>query len=291
MIRTGGGRFDPDDRHLFFLASNVDRLIEGARVNERLLLAVNELQSSSTQLWLSEWIDQGKSILLDSGIFNLAMLHAERNDISHLEAIGMAPALVDGFEDLFSSYVELVRVHGDSLWGYIELDLGGRENKIKTRAKLEDMGLRPIPVYHPFNDGWDYFDYLAQRYDRICIGNLATTTSATRSRIVATIWDRKRQHPNLWVHLLGMRPGHWVYGFPLDSVDCSSWLSAVRWSGYRETACGAVFSDMPRAFQYQLGSDRESAGGSAKATLMAAHGAAMEARNWYDFVTQLEVAE
>ena len=61
----------------------------------------------------------------------------------------------------------------------VEVDQGGRENKIKTRARLEKMGLRPIPVYHPLNDGWDYFDYLAENYDRICMGNVVNAEASS----------------------------------------------------------------------------------------------------------------
>ena len=62
---------------------------------------------------------------------------------------------------------------------------------------LEQMGLRPIPVYHPFNDGWDYFDYLAERYDRICFGNVVQADRETRKRLVATAWERHRKYPHL----------------------------------------------------------------------------------------------
>jgi hypothetical protein len=51
---------------------------------------------------------------------------------------------------------------------------------------LEQMGLRPIPVYHPFNDGWHYFDYLAERYDLVCFDNVVQADRETRKRLVAT---------------------------------------------------------------------------------------------------------
>jgi hypothetical protein len=53
--------------------------------------------------------------------------------------------------------VEHATTYADRLSGYTELDQGGRDHKRRTRTRLHDLGLNPIPVYHPFNDGWDYF--------------------------------------------------------------------------------------------------------------------------------------
>jgi hypothetical protein len=43
---------------------------------------------------------------------------------------------------------ELATTYEERLWGYIELDKGGRENKLRTRTRLHNHGLNPIPVYH-----------------------------------------------------------------------------------------------------------------------------------------------
>jgi hypothetical protein len=158
VIRTGGGAFDPHEDRIYFIASNVGRLEQASSVHHHLLIAVNEIEAASELRAVEGWLKAGKKVFLDSGVFNLAMTHARQHNLSMDAALSTPPEDVDGFDRLFEKYVALVRQMQDRLWGYIEIDQGGREHKIRTRARLEALGLRPIPVYHPLNDGWDYFD-------------------------------------------------------------------------------------------------------------------------------------
>lgn len=280
LIKTGGRTFNPADNFIYFLASNVSRMQDASKSHNYLLIAINELNSQHELDNLWSWFDKGKKVFIDSGIFNLTNVHKKKHNITMDQALALAPEEIDGFDKLFDKYVDLVgRLH-DHCWGYIELDQGGRENKIRTRARLEAMGLRPIPVYHPFNDGWDYFDYLAERYDRICFGNVVQADRPTRLRLIATAWERHRKYPHLWIHLLGLTPNEWLYGFPINSGDSSAWLSAVKWSGYKPRVMGTGFGHMPRNYQYLLGSDGYSEVGSDKAARMSAYGARLSQMNW-----------
>ena len=108
--------------------------------------------------------------------------------------------------------------YGSRLWGYIELDQGGAVHKRRTRTALEQAGLAPIPVYHPFNDGWDYFDELCARYDRICVGNVVQAPRAIRCRIFATVWERQRAYPDVWIHYLGVTPTPTQIAYPVTVV-------------------------------------------------------------------------
>lgn len=288
MIKTGGGTFDSQDPFVYFIASNVDRQQWGQRTHKNILIAVNEIKTESDMELVSGWLKDGRNVFIDSGVFNLAMEHVRKHNVTHNVALALAPNKIDGFNDLFERYVEIVRKFEQDAWGYIEIDQGGRENKIKTRAKLEAMGLRPIPVYHPFSDGWDYFDYLAERYDRICFGNVVQADRNTRMRLVATAWERKRKYPDLWIHLLGLTPNEWLYGFPISSGDSSAWLSAIRWSGYLERAAGGTFGNLPKNFQYQLAGDPTSERGSQKACTMSAYGAYLNELNWRNHLRTME---
>lgn len=281
MIKTGGDRFDPAGENIYFLASNVDRMRNAALAHDNLLIAVNELKTASGIEHLEAWMRAGKNMFIDSGIFNLTNEHARAHPgVTMDEALALAPERIDGFDGLFKRYCEIIDQYGRDSWGYIELDQGGRENKIRTRQRLEALGFRPIPVYHPFNDGWDYFDYLAENYDRICFGNVVQATVATRLRLVATAWERHRKYPNLWIHLLGMTPNRFLYALPINSADSSAWLSSVRWSGYKPSVMGQPVGDLPKGFQYQLGSVQDSEVGSRKAATMAAYGAHCMQENW-----------
>ncbi|MFF4819865.1 hypothetical protein ACFY2K_35415 [Kitasatospora sp. NPDC001309] len=245
--RTGGGVFDPADRHLYFAAGDSEHY------PHHVLLATNDLLTAGHERRLVELLDAGHRVLLDSGIFWLTNQYKRAHGVSMDEALRLAPEEIDGFDGLYARYVELVRRHGDRLWGYIELDQGGRDNKIRTRARLEGEGLAPIPVYHPLVDGWDYFDELAQQYDRICFGNVVQAPAPVRLRLLHTLWERHRQYPDLWVHVLGLTVNEWCLAVPPDSCDSSTWLGPLRWPDVRvDSALLRKVGVIDRGFAYDL---------------------------------------
>lgn len=227
MISTAGGMYRPDEeRHCFFLAAaphEVHRRYHLTAVND----ALTDAEAATS---IDEPLDRGSRLFLDSGVFNLTNAHASAMGLSMEQALSTPPEQIRGFDDLFNRYVQLARRYGDRLWGYIELDQGGRDNKRRIRGRLHDLGLSPVPVYHPLNDGWDYFDELAESYDRICVGNLVRARPRARVRMLHTIWERRRRYPHLWVHILGVTPSELVAALPSDSCDSSSWCSGLRWS-------------------------------------------------------------
>lgn len=280
--KATGGNFDPTDRLIYFVASHADVLRNASKCHNYVLIAVNELMSERYVEMMEKWLDAGVRVFLDSGVFWLTNEHVRAHPGMRMDqALQLPPNEIDGFDVLFNRYVDLARRFGDRLWGYIELDQGGRENKVKTRTMLEDMGLAPIPVYHPFNDGWDYFDQLAETYDRVCFGNVVQASRDERKRLVATAWERHRKYPDLWIHLLGLTPNELLNAFPCDSADSSSWLTPIRWAmGGRETSALKSFSEMPREFTYVLGSDADGDRGRNKAYAMAAMMGNFMQRNW-----------
>lgn len=249
MIKTGGDTFDPGERNIYFLAANIDQVRKTESGSYRhFLLAMNDL--SGTDLEVSRLKEYGarNKIFVDSGIFALTNEHKRRHGTTMDEALALPPEEVDGFGDLLEKYIEINRKIGSESWGYIELDQGGRDNKIRTRARLEDAGLNPIPVYHPLNDGWDYFDYLAERYDRICFANVVQANKPTRKRLIATAWHRHRKYPKLWIHLLGYTPDESLYALPINSGDSSTWVGSVRWSRNICRTAGKAIGALPLNF-------------------------------------------
>ena len=254
MIQTGGGTFDSQDRYIYFAAGSAyasDK--KTAFLNyDYVLIAVNELFDDRPLENFELMLDLGKKVLLDSGIFNLTNQHARAHNCTMDEALAIPPQGIDGFQKLYDRYVELVKRYEKRLWGYIELDQGGRACKIETRKGLEKIGLRPMPVYHPLNDGWDYFDELAKRYDRICFGNIVQAERAVRKRLLATLWQRHRAYPGLWVHALGLTPNEMLLAFPMESCDSSTWLSSVRWGQVSSSVCLRRNLTLHHNFNYKL---------------------------------------
>jgi hypothetical protein len=201
------------------------------------LYAINEFASVNNKLnknceaWkrFQHSLDIGCDTFLDSGIFNLTNNHMRKHGTTMDEALALAPEEIDNFDWLFDLYLEVCTEYGEQVWGYSELDQGGKENKIKTRAKLESLGLSPMPVYHPLNDGWDYFDDLAKNYDRICFGNLVQASSTVRIRLLLTAFERHHEYPDLFIHFLGLTPSELQMSMPFDSADSSTWTAIFRY--------------------------------------------------------------
>lgn len=280
-MKHTGGQWDPNEQSLYFIASNVNSLIQGAQSCNYLLIAVNEISTDEDVQWIKRWCGEGKRVFIDSGVFNLTNEHARKHDIRMDEALALAPEEIDGFDQLFKNYCNLIADLSDICWGYIEIDQGGRDNKIKTRARLESLGFSPIPVYHPLNDGWDYFDELAQQYDRICFGNVVQADRETRKRLLATAWDRRRKYPKLWIHILGLTPNEILNAYPVNSCDSSTWLSLVRWpDSHRARSALCSFSAMSPHLSYNLKADADAENGHKKARRLGGYDAHFITQNW-----------
>lgn len=283
MIKKTTGTWDMEkDKYMYFLAGDRNQCLNLERENviyPYILIAVNEITDQTMEM-IKRFIDLGVNWFIDSGIFWLTNEHKRRHGISMDEALGLAPEEIDGFDELMDRYLRVYDTLGDSVWGYIELDQGGMENKIRTRERLESYGITPMPVYHPFNDGWDYFDHLAENYDRICFGNVVQAMGDTRKKLVATAHERKRKYPDLWIHLLGMTPNEWLHSYPIDSGDSSTWLRVVRWNGYKERCMLRSFSDLAKNYQYKLGEGNDPDRRYSKSIAMSALGEWAHVGQW-----------
>ncbi len=252
MIFTAG-TWDREDRNVYFLAGHHSGAHPLMKAHGFVLVAVNELTNEAAMQRVDRFLDAGCKVLLDSGIFALTNEHKRAHDITMNEALSLAPDEIDGFDELWDAYLGCVARFGDRLWGYIELDQGGKTNKRITRQRLNDLGLRPMPVYHPLNDGWDYFDELAQTHDRICWGNVVQADAYTRKRFLHTMWQRHREYPDLWIHVLGLTPNQWLNAMHVDSADSSTWLTGVRFGSFKERGMLRSLSDFDDEYKYVIG--------------------------------------
>ncbi len=285
MIHTGG-RWSLAEQNIYFVASAPDTLRQAVQTHPFILCAINEITNDEDVEWLKTIAaNPDIRLFIDSGVFSLANGHAVAHNISMDEALALAPTEIDGFAALYDKYCSVIEALGNHVWGYIEIDQGGRENKKVTRAKLEAKGFRPIPVYHPFNDGWDYFDELASNYDRICFGNIVQADPETRKRLLATAWERRRKYPHLWIHLLGLSPNERLNGYPIDSCDSSAWLMHVRWSDrFHAVTAGKTLSLIGYNMSYTLGSDPHAETGHLKARRLGGYDAHFIQQNWRGMV-------
>ena len=256
--KTGGGQFNPDSGNLYFTASDLSYSKEAieAGLVKSILIAFPSLKEKDIP-FVEETADKGVNVMLDSGVYSLAQKMAEEKNLTQTQAFGLAPEEVTGYDKLKENYIKTIKQFEPHIWGYVEIDFGGETNKRRVRTELESLGLRPIPVYHPFNDTPEYFDELASTYDRICIGNIVYAEPAIRARLLHTFYERKKKFEPLWIHLLGLSPNNVLYTFPMNSCDSSSWLSRSRHGQIATTAGGYNLGNLPRKYIYKLG-DNES---------------------------------
>jgi len=291
-VKRTAGDWDSTDKNLYFAANVPSLMSETAKTTDHLLVAINEITATYEQK-VDAWIAQGKKVFIDSGVFNLASEHARAHGVSHNVGLGMAPDDIDGFDALLEKYCSVLGRIGDRCWGYIEIDQGGRDNKIKTRNRLEALGLNPIPVYHPLIDGWDYFDELASQYDRICIGNLVQASRPVRRRIIRTIWERRRAYPDLWIHLLGVSPNPVLISYPMDSCDSSTLSSLTRWLQPKGIKTGSFVAlqtgpSVSNAYAYKPGDGSDGPSGYFKAHQSGGFSANMIGRTWKSIAGEYE---
>jgi len=279
VIKTGG-TWNPEERGIYFVAATWEDLDLTEQMHQQLLLAVNVIRSDGIEN-LRQGIADGTKVFIDSGIYDLNSKYAAARGIEVKDAVATAPEHVTGFDALWDRYVEVVRAIGDISWGYVEMDQGGRENKIRLRTKLENLGLRPIPVYHPLSDGWDYFDYLAERYDRICLANVSHANRGERKRLLATIWERRQKYPHLWIHVLGLTPTDHCISYPVESMDSSAWMNPVIY-GSRGAALRVAlsrFDNVPLGLIYSRDVAADHNMGGSAASAFCAYDAMHLARN------------
>lgn len=288
MIATTGV-WDPTDREWQFLAGSPSHIPAAITVHKTLLVAVNEIidrdgrPKDDVVEWVDSIIDSGGHVLIDSGIFWMTNAHMRAHDMTMDQALALPPDQIDGFDWLWKAYLTTFDRYSDRAWGWIELDQGGAVNKRITRAKLNDLGIFPMPVYHPLNDGWDYFDELASTHDRLAYGNIVQAHSGIRKRLLYTLAERHREYPDLFVHILGLTVNEWMNALPIDSCDSSTWLRAIRWFGVKvDCAAGQWMWRVPRSMRYVRGAgeDADVMNGAFRAAQLGAVTSHFAEMNW-----------
>lgn len=222
------GTWSMNDAPVFFAAVIAAHFIAVTNQNQFLLVTAPDVERDEITEECFKYCTRGGRLMIDSGIFGIALAAAKRRGVDHNEGLRTPPEQIDGWSDFISSWKRCITVLGDACWGYVEIDLGGTEQKRKTRAALEAEGYRPIPVVHPITDGWDYFDELADTYDRLCIGNLVTSNEATRIDILRTVAERRRGRRVKWIHALGVTAGPPWLTAPTESCDSSSHATPLK---------------------------------------------------------------
>ena len=94
------------------------------------------------------------------------------------------------------------------------------ENQIILENALEDVGIRPIPVVHDFEDPYKEFEmYVQQGHDYIALGSMGS-----REKISDEILGKIRtNYPEIMVHMFGTLKLSMLYKYRPESADSSGW--------------------------------------------------------------------
>lgn len=251
-VGTTHGRWSVKEARVFFAAVTSSHLENVAEVNRYLLTTAPILAVENIRRAANAYCDAGGSLLIDSGVFGIAMQAAKARGVDHNEGLRTPLDQISGFDAFLKSWKDVSREFADKCFGYVEIDLGGTEQKRKTRAMLESEGFRPIPVVHPITDGWDYFDELADTYDRLCIGNLVKSNPRTRLDILRTVAERRRGKRVQWIHALGVTAGPVWLSAPSESCDSSAPAAPLMF-GLPMIGTSAFMPDDVQCLPYPMG--------------------------------------
>ena len=231
-MKKTDGKWNIEDAGVFFTAMMGRNLkfidcIKSGAMSKWILVSMPNLPSDEE----TDALCKHGSFFLDSGIFGIANAHAKKMNLSHVEALLVKPSEIEGWDDYIKKWKSQVTRIKNKCWGYVEIDIGGTDQKNKTRAELQSDGFNPIPVVHPLTDGWDYFDAMANEYDRLCIGNLVQSNADVRYEILKTVAERRVGKNVQWIHALGITASPLWFCFPTESCDSSTTSNVLRFGG------------------------------------------------------------
>lgn len=257
--------------------------------NRAWLFSPDTLRSKKDFDYLKIILDEGHTVLFDSGVFVLASSFARKMDYSYERVLKLEPSRIPNYDRFNDIYLSVIEQYGSRLWGYVEMDFGGETRKTQSRTSAEANGYNPIPVYHPLIDSAEYLETLLSSYQRICWGGLARAGSSEHIRLMAMAWDVHRRYPNCWFHFLGVGPRWTLYAYPVNSYDSTSWRMVTNWGGdFVDYVMGKTFKGFSRDFSYELGSDPNGITGSMKVKKMALISANCSHIGYVDHLVEME---
>jgi hypothetical protein len=281
MIKTDGN-WNENSHNLYFTVNIPPKLADTyTNLKNPILYALNNL-SNQVLSFINK--QEKREILIDSGVFSLVTETSRKFGTDIVDTFTMPPEEVPNFDKFYKRYVERIGLIKNKAWGYIEIDLGGIEGKERTRKKLQQDNFNPIPVYHFLSDPYDYFIDLANRYDRVSIGNLAFATNYQRSRVLAKVMEHKLATGKpKWIHALGMAPSDLLYTYPVDSCDSSGWTQGARYGRFIVTAGAEPLGKLSKQFVYHRDLDNTD-----KTIALGIYNALYDQENWNIYTKELK---
>ena len=145
---------------------------------------------------------------------------------------GAFTAFTKGVHIDIAEYAAWIRKWEKYLTVYLNLDvIGDQAGTSANQAKLEAMGLHPVPVYTFQRAGCDYsiLAEMIERYPYIALGGMVPFMGRPKAIMPHIIKCFKMAGDRTVYHGLGCTSWHILKAIPFYSVDSSSWTSGARW--------------------------------------------------------------
>ena len=144
---------------------------------------------------------------------------------------GAFTAFTKGVHIDIAEYAAWIRKWEKYLTVYLNLDvIGDQAGTSANQAKLEAMGLHPVPVYTFQRAGCDYsiLAEMIERYPYIALGGMVPFMGRPKAIMPHIIKCFKMAGDRTVYHGLGCTSWHILKAIPFYSVDSSSWCSGGR---------------------------------------------------------------
>ncbi len=140
---------------------------------------------------------------------------------------GAYSAHTQGAEVKLADYAAWIKRWEPLFDAYASLDvIGDPVASLANQKRLEDLGLRPLPVFHG-GEPWSYLEGYCSRYSYVALGGMASST-ADALRWAAQVFKTGRQTGTRF-HGFGQTDVKVLRALPWYSADSSSWGNGHRY--------------------------------------------------------------
>lgn len=137
-------------------------------------------------------------------------------------------AMTQGVEIKWQEYAQWVKRWNHLLTAYANLDvIGDAEATLTNQKRLEDAGLRPLPVFHTGED-WGYLENYVEQYSYIALGGMVPYMTTPKKLIPWIIKAFRIAGDKSVFHGFGATSWEVMSQLPWYSVDSSSWGQGFR---------------------------------------------------------------
>jgi hypothetical protein len=161
---------------------------------------------------------------------------------------GAFSAFTQGVDINLREYAAWLKRWSHYLTAYSNLDvIGNAEQTRVNQARLEDLGLKPLPVFHT-GEPWSYLEWYIERYQYMALGGMVPYLRDHKLLMPWLIQAFKMAKGRTVYHGFGCTNWTIVKALPWYSIDSTSWLSAARYGQV------PLFDDVKGGFaQFDLG--------------------------------------